>query len=191
MYILRYRGSPILPDRDNRLETGQIDETFLYHNKHGKSVLTNQYLRFSFVVATIFTITALGVIAIATERNEVYEEIARIGALKTDSPCLHFRKNLIRVIVVPDLRLVMVSPKIISFSSSMVMAYETFDVDSKCPGVTIQRERHAALAARYGHIDMWPFGAKRTTALTDEHAVCVQHAMDDFEGKLKCELELS
>jgi hypothetical protein len=104
----------------------------------------------------------------------------------TDSPCSHFKSDWFEVISLPKLHHGMVAPKMVSVSTTVVKSGEILEL-AGCEGKRIQRERYLTIGIKYQPLETWPFGRSRNIALDGEEAVCVQHAIDEFKGKITCD----
>lgn len=186
MFDLRFRSrNKFYKTKQDSLEAGEYNDFRRFDTDSVGSARVSQYIIFAASV-TLLALLSLFTIGILSERENIHTRAERMLITHQDNPCAFFKTNTVQVIILPSVQIVMVSPRIISLSSSMVLASESFE-DTRCVGKTVQRSRHAALAARYVTVDAWPFGKRRSISVTDEQAVCVQHAIDDFEGILNCD----
>ena len=133
---------------------------------------------------TIMSFLGLSSIGILNERDTVLQKAALFDT--SDNPCVHFTSNMLNIIILPKDRLVMVSPKLVSKNLGMIAAEETFEI-AECVGKKIRRNRHSAVGVRFGRIENWPFTlSKNILTVMNEQAVCVQHALEEFDGTLDC-----
>lgn len=104
------------------------------------------------------------------------------------SPCTHFKTDWMRAVTLRASGVTMTSPRVVSRGSETVRTAETID-DASCSGKRIIRDRHAALSVAYVPLERWPWGAEQYKTLNDAAAVCVQHALEDFERKITCDTQ--
>ena len=186
MYFLRFRGKPQYQERLDELEAAGYGAGYSTErrSRQKQRAYALRRLTCAFTAMTLLAVAALAFIGIMNERDQVLEKAELFYS--SDNACVHFKTNVLQVIVLPNVGLAMVSPKIVSKNLGMIFATETFETPG-CVGKTIRRERHSAVAVRYVRIETWPFAiSKKSLTLTNEQAVCAQHAMDEFDGTLDC-----
>ena len=189
MSFMRFRGAAGYHERVDALETANFGAMAYPTNWRTRAQRRTSNLRWVMgalaATMTVAVVVALLYIGISNERGQVTDKAAVSHA--SGNSCVHFRTSMLQVIVLPDVGLAMVSPKIVSHNLEMVSAKETIEIPA-CAGKSIHRERYSAVSVRYVRPDQWPFALKKNSlTLTKEQAVCVQHAMDEFNGKIDCE----
>lgn len=104
------------------------------------------------------------------------------------SPCTHFQTDWMRAVTLRASGVTMTSPRVVSRGSEKVRTAETID-DASCRGKRIIRDRHAALSVAFVPLERWPWGSEEFKTLNDAAAVCVQHALEDFERRITCDTQ--
>lgn len=140
--------------------------------------------------ATVAVVTACFVVygARATRAHAVTEAHFLSANGDRSSPCTHFRTDWMRAVTLRASGVTMTSPRVVSHGSETVRTAETID-DASCSGKRIIRDRHAALSVAYVPLERWPWGAEEYKTLNDAAAVCVQHALEDFERRITCDTQ--
>ena len=102
------------------------------------------------------------------------------------SPCTHFKTDWMRAVTLHASGITMTSPRIVSLGSETVRTAEGIE-DSSCPGKRIIRDRYTSLSVAFVPLVQWPWGSEQYTTLNDAAAVCVQHALEDFDRRITCD----
>jgi hypothetical protein len=167
------------------LETGRhgLDNSCRSY-RHTNSSRVFATLNVMILSATVF-FGVCGAFSIRATRERAREKFENVQATLSESPCTHFTSDWFHIIALPKMRHGMATPKIMSVSATVVQSGEILELDG-CVGKQIQRERFVTIGVKYQPLNSWPFGRSRDIALDGEQAVCVQHAVDQFAGKLTC-----
>jgi hypothetical protein len=116
-------------------------------------------------------------------------EDARALAARCDihTPCVHFQTDSLRVVAIHALgvRSAMTFLRIVSTGDEKVNTKETVDIEA-CPDKTIFRNRYTTVTVEYQSLETWPSGRTQYATFRDKSAVCVQHALEDFDIKFTC-----
>jgi hypothetical protein len=102
-----------------------------------------------------------------------------------DGLCVAVSTTWANVLTFPGRNLSMTSVKMMSGSRETVYAAETLDLPG-CVGKKIYRSRDYSITVRYVDAAEWPTGEHRYERYENEIAICVQHALDVFSGKINC-----
>jgi hypothetical protein len=138
------------------------------------------------VATTVALLASCALISMKMAHDSALGRLEIELAATTDSPCTHFKSDWFKVVSLPTKRHGMTSVRIVSVGSTVVQSGEILEL-AECMGKRIQRERHVTIGVRYQPLETWPFGRSREIALDGEQAVCVQHAVDQFKGKIDCD----
>lgn len=126
---------------------------------------------------------------VSVARTTAVGEVAMLATkVEQTSPCTHFRTDWLRAVVLYPSGVTMTSPRVVSRGSELIRTAETLS-DQACRGKKIIRERHVALSVAFVPLERWPWGAEQYITLKDAAAVCLQHALEDFEHSITCETD--
>jgi hypothetical protein len=139
----------------------------------------------SWLICGIFTLVIFATVGFMIFRGARQTVRGVSVDLNSDSLCVATRTSWANVLSFPGTGVSMTYVKIMSGSRDTVYAAETLDLEA-CVGKKIYRSRDFSVTIRYVDATEWPTGEYRYERYEDTLAVCVQHALDVFSGRVNC-----